>query len=108
MEENSTENLARDGKEYDTVPVMQICRLPFLVSLTISPLVQSLGMVSLSQMVLKRSTNNAAAVIGSVLSISAFMQSVPGSLQLFMLWMASLISLAVVGLMLMLRIFCAR
>jgi len=81
----------------------QFWRLPFLGILTIRPLVQSSGIVSVSQMSLKRSMKTLVEVPWSAFSISEWMESMPAAFPLFVTLMARLTSTSVGGLMLMLR-----
>ena len=68
-----------------------------------SPLPQSLGIVSLSQMVSNKLVRTLVAVLRSTFNISAWMESTPGAFPLFIALMAFLTSASVGGLVSMLR-----
>ena len=68
-----------------------------------SPLPQSLGVVSLSQMDLNNSVRTLVAVLRSAVNISACMESMTGAFPLFITLMAFLTSASVGGLVSMLR-----
>lgn len=82
----------------------QFLMLRFLGTLTIRPLDQSSGMVSLFQMCWNRSVGNYVDVRMSALSISAWIASMPYALPLFRVWMATLTSAESGGLVLISRI----
>ena len=73
------------GKDTRVIPrLLAFWRSPFFGSLTIRPFVQSAGMVSLVQMVVKRLVRIFVNASMSAFSISAWMESMPGALPLFM------------------------
>lgn len=67
------------------------------------PFDQSSGMVSLVQMVWKRSVRAVATVLMSTFNISAWMESMPDALPLFMAFIAVLTSTSVGGQVLISR-----
>ena len=68
-----------------------------------SPLPQSLGIVSLSQMVSNKLVRTLVPVLKSAFNISAWMESTPGAFPPFIALMAFLTSASVGGLVSMLR-----
>ena len=81
----------------------QAWRLPFLGIFIKSPLPQSIGIVSLSQMVSNKLVRTLVAVLRSAFNISVWMESTPGAFPLFIALMAFLTSASVGGLVSMLR-----
>jgi hypothetical protein len=89
------------GTDSNVIPLQlsHICRSPFFKffgSLTMRPLVQSFGMISLFQMLLKSCCRIFEDVAIAVFNISAWMESIPGDLPFFKVFIAYLIS-SIVG-----------
>ena len=104
IQEYSTKTwLGRESK----LILQQSWRLPFSGSLTIRPLDQSLGIVSMTQIVLKRSVRTFTAVSMLAFSNSTWIESMPVALPHFMSFMSVLTSASLGGLVSMLRALSA-
>ena len=97
------------GMERSVIPrqLSHFWRFPFLGTLTIRPLVQSLGMFSPFQIVWKRVVRALEDVSRSTFSISAWMESIPAALPVFKALMDFITSSVVGGPISMLRISAA-